>query len=81
MGESWFAQRDFPSAAASYSEAARLFPADAAVRHYHGLALALSGRTSEAVAEFEQALRLQPDYPEARQAMARARAELSSKGR
>ena len=56
---------------------------DTVARHPHtsrgycslGLALAqIPGRLSDAIAHFDEALRLKPDYPDARQNLARMRA-------
>ena len=52
-----------------YTNVLRLNP-DHAPSHFQlGLALARTGRRAEAKTEIEEALRLRPDYPEARELM------------
>lgn len=56
---------DMPLAAKAYRQAVKLSPHDAAARYCHAFALSGIGKVVEAIAELEQALVLQPDYPPA----------------
>jgi tetratricopeptide (TPR) repeat protein len=69
-GNSRFSARDFKSATALFSKAAEIMPGTPL--YLNGLAGALyeTGEIDLALRHLEQALRILPDYPEARQNLA-----------
>lgn len=56
---------------AALREAVRLDSSSATARYHLAQAVAVAGRTVEAIQLLEETLRLKPDYPEARQLLAR----------
>jgi tetratricopeptide (TPR) repeat protein len=65
--------RDIAEAAVQAREAAALRPSDPVVYDLLGQALALAGRWTDARAEFDRALQLDPGYSDAREHLARIR--------
>jgi len=57
--------------------AAKLVPTDPVIICYYGKALAAAGKLAEAKAQFTEALRLKPDYAEAKTSLAALSATLS----
>jgi len=57
-----------------YLEASRLDPKLAQPHNYLGEVFMRQGNTSQAIAQFEQALRLHPDFPEAEENLRMAKA-------
>jgi cytochrome c-type biogenesis protein CcmH/NrfG len=57
-------------AAAYFREGVRLEPSDAEGHFLLGCALAAEGNTGKAIDQYHEALRLRPDYPEARDSLA-----------
>ena len=55
-------------------QAVRINPDDTVAHYNLGIALEKAGRVAEAMAQYEQALRIKPDYPEARNALTRLQA-------
>ena len=70
-GDQFSKAGDFEQAAARYREALRYRTADAELHMSLGVALSRLQRTTEAVAEFQAALRVDPNFQPARQALAR----------
>jgi Flp pilus assembly protein TadD len=64
LGRALFVKGDFEGAKVHYLETARLDP-KAPVRNGLGVVYARLGQTSEAIAQFKEALRLHPDDAEA----------------
>ena len=64
-----------PDALAEFTEAVRLEPGSATAQFCLGVALARSGRPGQAQEHLESAVRLRPDFADARNALARLRAE------
>ena len=71
-----FSQRasELEEAKAHYLEATRLDPKLAQPHHYLGKIFMREGNAPEAIAQFEQALRLHPDFPEAEENLRLAKA-------
>jgi predicted Zn-dependent protease len=63
-----------------FREAVRLNPAYVEARVNLGNACVAAGQAEEAINQLNEALRLQPDFPPAVQAMQRARQRQSSSG-
>ena len=59
----WRRNRDYRSEVAIWSDGVAKFPNDSEMHYNLGVALARLGRMPEAVAQFEQALRIRPDSP------------------
>lgn len=66
-------RRQFAAALPHYRRATELAPADAAAHAGYGYMLFLTGRRSEALAAWDETLRLQPDFPGLRERIARLR--------
>jgi len=64
-----------PDALAEFTEAIRLEPGSATAQFCLGVAFARSGRPAEAREHLESAVRLRPDFADARKALAQLRAE------
>ena len=72
QGEALLRREDGARAEPYAREAARLTPADPAVRNLLGAALASTGRFDEAIAQFREALQIAPNDPQARANLERA---------
>lgn len=66
-------RRQFADAARHYRHAVDLQPGDAEARVGLGFALLLSGRRDQAIAQWEEALRLRPDFPGLRERLEKTR--------
>ena len=64
LGEIQSAQQRHGEAEASYAGAARAWPWSSVARHHRAEALLRLGRREEARADFEEALKLEPDNPD-----------------
>ena len=71
-GTALFHEKDCARAIPRLSEAIRLGSADLNVRLYRGLCLEKTGRLDEAIADFEEAYRIDPVRKDVQQALARA---------
>lgn len=61
MGEAeWYCNRDIKKASASYDQALRLNPGNAALHNNYGTVLLLAGKKKKALEEFQTAVRLDP---------------------
>jgi len=69
LGNALAAQLRWQAAADEYAEALRLMPGSAEAQFGLGRSLAAMGKRPEAVSHLQEALRLRPDYPAARQLM------------
>jgi hypothetical protein len=59
-----------------FAEALRINPTDAMAHYYYAIDLVQAGRLTEAINEYEQAVRLDPGYPGAREGLLDARQKL-----
>jgi 4-amino-4-deoxy-L-arabinose transferase-like glycosyltransferase/Flp pilus assembly protein TadD len=65
LGLALMLQDKRPEGEAALREAVRLDPASASAHYHLAQAVAVAGRTAEAIVLLEETLRLRPDYPEA----------------
>ena len=66
LGAVLFRRQNYEAALSEFREAASSMPNDAACRYNLGRAWLAVGHTNEAIAEFQHALRISPDYEKAR---------------
>ena len=71
--------KNYPAATRMFTAAVKLRPDSALAHDDLGVTLAAQGFLAEAVDQFTEAVTLEPDFKEARDHLARARAELDAK--
>lgn len=72
LADLFFGQQRFHEAEKHYREVTRIVPDEAVPHNSLGSALAMRGKVSGALREFQRALKLKPDYPEAEKNLALA---------
>jgi tetratricopeptide (TPR) repeat protein len=65
LGNACFAQKDYEGAAAGFRKALQINPASAGLHYNRGVVLGLQGKPEAERQELMEAVRLQPDYPDA----------------
>jgi len=71
LGDSYFLRKDYPEAARYYAIAVHVHPKYADLRYHLGKACAAAGRRDEACAAFNEALNINPNYAQAKDALAK----------
>ncbi len=71
LGDSYFLRKDYQEAARYYAIAVHVHPKYADLRYHLGKACAAAGRNAEAGEAFDEALRINPNYAQAKEALAK----------
>jgi cytochrome c-type biogenesis protein CcmH/NrfG len=67
LGNAWVAQTNYEEAVSSYRKALQIEPGNAELHYNLGVVFAAQNETTNASQEFQEALRLKPDFDDAKQ--------------